>query len=272
MDKLLTCIIVDCDNQNSTITSRLIEKFIFGLDVVGVASSIEEASKFINNQKPDIVFLEIEMGNSSGFDLLKEFNEPRFEIIFTSFRTEFAIKAIKYNAIDYLLKPLDMTELRLVVEKARTKIGSKYIYQKDLSVKLDYLRKKFESSYVEFEKIPLQYNDVVEMVNLIDIIWCCADQHQTYFHLLDGRKLIIQEKLKIYNELLPDDSFNRIHKSHIVNLFHILKFYPSAKKQAYVELIDGTVLTVAHRRKADFKKWLKLSTENQIKMINSQDN
>ncbi|MEM9929426.1 MAG: LytTR family DNA-binding domain-containing protein [Bacteroidota bacterium] len=209
------------------------------VEVVGEADSAITAMDRIKAEQPDLVFLDIAMPLGSGFDLLEGLERIDFEIIFVTAYDKYAIRAIKFAAVDYLLKPINVLELK----KAVTRVQSKHLrkHQQDQLATLLHNIKQQE------KKIALPQADHIEFVAVHQIVRCRGDRNYTHFILKDGRKLLVSRTLKEYVELLEDQSFYRIHQSHLVNLNCIHKY--SKRDGGILIMEDGEQLPVARARK-----------------------
>lgn len=249
MRKDVTCIIVDDEIQNQVVLERMIDRFCPTVEVVGTAASVKEATALINAKRPDIVFLDIEMPEENGFRLLERIKDPDFCVIFTTAHAEYALKAIKYAAMDYLLKPINLTELKFAIEKVIEKNLKDIRSKQDMQTKVQVLRDNRSEGSLDFEKIALPTKDGIAMFELDEIVWCQAQKGQTLFHMKDGSKILVSELLKEYESLLPESKFCRIHKSHIINLAHISKYLNG--NGGSIIMSNGIEVEVAVRRKKD---------------------
>jgi two-component system LytT family response regulator len=187
------------------------------------------------------VFLDIEMPHKNGFDVLNETKEYNYKVVFTTAYDQFAIKAFKFSAIDYLLKPIDITELQQAVEKAK---------QSSSSSSLDEKMKLFFQQYQpqnNKELIALPVGDAMQFFKQDDIIRCESDSNYTYIFLTSGKKILLAKTLKEIEEALAGLSFFRIHQSHLVNMNHVSKF--SKSEGSYVVMTDGSTLNISRNRK-----------------------
>jgi two-component system, LytTR family, response regulator len=247
MRKDISCIIVDDEIQNQVVLEKLIDRFCPTVEVKGSASSVMEAVPMIEESTPDIVFLDIEMPEENGFKLFERIKNPKFSVIFTTAHAEYALKAIKYAAMDYLLKPINLTELKTGIEKVIEKITNQEVSHKEFKTKIQVLNDNHSSHSIDFEKIALPTKEGITMYSLENLIWCQAQKGQTLFHMENGEKILVSELLKEYESLLPSSKFCRIHKSHIVNLSHVEKYLSGSGGK--VLMSNGIQLEVAVRRK-----------------------
>lgn len=213
------------------------------VEIKAICNSATDGLKAIRQFQPDLVFLDIEMPKMNGFQLLDALQDLHFTIIFTTAYDKFAIKAFKYSALDYLLKPIDDDELKEAVQKAKT-------HQLPLQSHLGLLEQQLKSPSKTPEKIAISYQDGYAFVNPKDIIYCEADNNYTKFHLSNAPVMISSKNLKDVEELLEDLSFFRIHKQYLVNMNQIKKYVKH--DGPYVVMSNGVDLTIARNRKDDF--------------------
>ena len=178
------------------------------ISILGTAENIAVAFSQIQTKKPDIVFLEIEMPIGSGFDLLRKFKEINFQIIFTTGFNQYAITAIKFRALDYLLKPINIIELKETLIKTLKNIDSK-----NSNENYRLFLKNFKKPKNLSNRIPLPVLDGLELVQINTIVYCQADEDYTYVFLIDGTKKVVTKSIKDFEELLEVYGFFRIHHS-----------------------------------------------------------
>lgn len=247
---MISCVIIDDERQAREVLQKLIKRYFDDKVVVkALAESVEEGVKQINKYNPQLVFLDIEMPTENGFELFKYFDHFHFDVVFTTAYKQFAIKAIKYSALDYLLKPINFIDLKEAILKLEHKLelGQKQerieTLLSNLSIGED-IRNKIVLPTLEGFRL--------EMIN--SIIYCEADENYTKIHLTSGEIIMVPRTLKVIEGLLPTFHFFRIHKSYLINL----NFVKSYKKTEgfRVELENGIELDVAIRRKEEFIKVL----------------
>jgi two-component system LytT family response regulator len=216
---MIRAIVVDDEAPSREVMSNYLRDFCTDVEVVAMASSIKSAFRAIQKHNPDVVFLDIEMPDGKGFDLLKMFTKINFRVIFVTAYAEYAIKAFRVNAADYLLKPVKIDELNAAVEKIRNE--NKWGYDNE---KVAMLLKSLT------ENISLQPTIVVsnikgfEVLKINEIIMCKADGYCTNFFLEGNRKVISSKNLKQYEDMLAQYNIVRAHHSYLVNLSHIQSF------------------------------------------------
>ena len=212
-------IIIDDEPNNIENLQLLLNQYCPEISIAATAINADSGIEAINAFKPDLIFLDIQMPGKSGFDLLKEFASINFEIIFITAYDQYGIQAIKFSALDYLLKPININELKLAVEKARQKIIAK---QKDYNIinLLEYIK----AGNKEIPKIALPTLQEIMYVRVDNIIRCEASNNYTLFYLQNGEKVLVCKTLKEFAELLTPHNFIRTHQSHLVNLHFVKSF------------------------------------------------
>jgi two-component system, LytTR family, response regulator len=212
-------IIIDDEPNNVENLQLLLNQYCPEISIAATAMNADSGIEAINAFKPDLIFLDIQMPGKSGFDLLKAFTSINFEIIFITAYDQYGIQAIKFSALDYLLKPININELKLAVEKARQKIIAK---QKDYNIVnlLEYIK----SGNKEIPKIALPTLQEIMYVRVDNIIRCEASNNYTLFYLQNGEKVLVCKTLKEFAELLTPHNFVRTHQSHLVNLHFVKSF------------------------------------------------
>lgn len=206
------------------------------LQIVAEAGTVEEGIEIINLHKPDLVFLDIELSDGYSFEILNQLSEINFQIIFITAYDQYAIKAFKYSAVDYLLKPISPTELTSAINRAEEKIKEKS-KQSNWPILKDNLN--------SLKKIVLRTSKKYHLIQVDQIIRCQADQSYTTFYIEDMSPIMISKPLKEYEELLPPETFLRVHQSHLINRNKVLGYY----KEGYLELKNKDTVPVSSRRK-----------------------
>lgn len=241
---MLKTIIVEDEYHSREALKNLLQEFCDGLDVIAEASSVEEAIFAIGASKPDLVFMDIELGDGTAFDILKSLGKSDFQLIFTTAFDQYAIRAIRFNALDYLLKPVDIDELTEAVEKARARANQSE------NLNLEYLIANLTAEKRENPVITLSTSDSFEYVRVNEITRCEAQGAYTKFYFKTKPALLVSKTLKEYEGLLGDHGFLRVHQSHLISLREVDKFIKS--DGGYVLLRDGTKLGVSRGKREDF--------------------
>jgi two-component system LytT family response regulator len=214
---MIKVLVVDDENKTREFIAKLIRSFGLELEVIPQGENVETALEAINEHKPDLVLLDIQMPDGTGFDVLKRIPAKNFEVIFVTAHQEFAIKAIKFSALDYILKPVDPEELRQAIESAIQSISSK----KD-EIQFDALNHNLVPH--QKRKLVLKTQESVFVVELDDIIRCEADKNYTFFFLTNGKKILVSKTLKDFETLLAGHNFFRIQQSHLININYVERY------------------------------------------------
>jgi two-component system LytT family response regulator len=243
---MIKTIIVDDEyNAREFLEKLLVRYFPSKFVVLANCESVDDAILAIDKFNPELVFLDIQMPNKNGFQLFNEINDINFEVIFTTAHSEFGINAIKCNALDYLLKPINYIDLLAAVKKYDFKVHK--ASQQD---KLMLLIENIDTGSSEFKKIAFPTETGFEFIKVNSIIYCEADSNYTKIVFLDGKKIILTKTLGLIEELLPPDIFKRIHRSYLVNINYIKRF--NKINDYFVELTNGELLPVSVRKKEEF--------------------
>ena len=212
------------------------------ISIIGKAASVVEAAKLLRKQQPDILFLDIMLGDGTGFDILEIFPDLRSKIIFVTASDEFAIRAFKFAAIDYVLKPYSDEDLNNAIEKAKQHI------QPD-SEQLNVLKDSITAPNQRPKKISLHTLDQIVVVDLDDISRCEYDNNYTKCFFQDGSKILVTKTLKSYSDMLKSYQFLRVHQSHLVNVKYVKAFIKS--DGGYLILKDKNTVPVSVRKRAE---------------------
>ena len=214
MKKIL---IIDDENKTKDFIKKLLISFGHKFEIYTDGSNVETGIQAINKIKPDLVFLDIQMPDGNGFDVLKGVKEKDFEIIFITAYQEYAIQAINFSALAYILKPIDVEELELAVDKALDKLN-----KKNNEVQFNALENNADRN--KKKKLVLKTQESVYVLELKDIVRCEADKNYTSFFLNSGKRILVSKTLKEYDLLLSGHSFFRVQQSHLVNLDFIDRY------------------------------------------------
>jgi two-component system LytT family response regulator len=242
---MINCLIVDDEPGNIRILRKMLEEYCPQVVVMGEALNPDEAETLIQKLEPRLVFLDIEMPFGNAFDLLDRLMPVSFEIIFVTAFNDYALKAFKYSALDYLLKPINIKELCHAIEKVSEKIRLR-----SSSTQLANLLANLRQPDVNSYKIALPTIDGLDFVLVDQIIRCEAVGGYTAFYLKTREKIVSARNIKEYEDLLPPSLFLRVHNSHIINLMYIKAYHKG--RGGYVEMEDGTTIELAIRRKKEF--------------------
>jgi two-component system, LytTR family, response regulator len=244
---MLNCVIVDDEAKNIRVLKAMLEEFCSDVAILGEAADAEEAERIIEAVSPDLVMLDIEMPYGNAFDLLDRLMPVEFEVIFITAFNEYSLKAFRYSALDYLLKPVKIEELRSAIQRA-----SERLRHKQSNERLNNLLANLKQTDPATHKLALPDKEGLIFVPIDMIIRCEASKGYTFLHLKDGSKHLSSKNIKEYEELLPPSVFLRIHNSHIINL-QCVKRYKKGRG-GEVEMEDHALIELATRRKNEFLK------------------
>jgi len=235
----MRAILVDDERANLENLQALLRTNCPETKVVAVADNIDAAFEKMNLHQPDLLFLDIQMGKSTGFDLLNKLGKKNFEVVFVTAYDNYGIQAVKFAALDYLLKPVDPDELKTAVLKAKERMASKVNGEQ-----LSFLLNQMKQGDPRIPKIALPQQHEIRYVSVDDIVRCVADNTYTFFYLSSGEKILISKPLKEYSDLLKPHGFVRAHQSHLVSP----KFVKSWLKE------DGGTLLMSNGDKVPVSK------------------
>lgn len=238
-------LIVDDEHNARENLKILLERHVPSVTVKGMAGSVKEALVEVERLKPDIVFLDIEMPNENGFAFLEKVPELNFDVVFVTAYDHYALKAFKFSAVDYLLKPVDIDELKSAVERITNK-------RKSNSNNVKVLMENKGQPGIANKKIVLSLSDQFLFVELKDIIRLEAEDYYTWFYFCNRERVLISRNLGEYEDLLAEQDFFRVHKSHLINLNHIHKVLKA--DGGIVVMSDSSQVPISKVKKNDFLK------------------
>ncbi len=241
---LVRAVIIDDEKKSRKALMGLLHRYCTNVLIKGEADGVKTGIEQIKLHNPDVIFLDIQMQDGSGFRLLKEIDNIDFEIIFTTAFDEYAIKAIKYSALDYLLKPIVPQELVEAVKKAEERKIAKNM---DMNKNIDVLLDNIKASTGKPQKIILSTAEKIHIIKINDIIRCGSDNYYTNFYFTNGQKLLISKTLKENEKLLKGHNFIRPHKSHLINTKYIKGFMKG--DGGFIIMTDDSKIPVSRRRK-----------------------
>lgn len=242
---MINAVIIEDEKKSMEVLNALLNNHCPDINIIGTADSVASGVELIKKASPSLIFLDIEMADGSGFDLLEKVGSGNYDVIFTTASDAHALKAIKYSAIDYLLKPIDGEELSAACDKIRNRNSS------DASLEnLRFLLQNFKKPSEQYSKITLPTGNAYEIVNVKDIIRCEADGSYTTFFLENKKKLLVSASLKHYEDLLPSEDFIRVHHAHLINMNHVVRYLKT--DGGYAVMSDGTQIEISRRKKDAF--------------------
>jgi two-component system LytT family response regulator len=238
--KKFTAIVVDDITEALEMLCHDIEKHHPEIEIIGKASSVISAAKLLQKNHPDMLFLDIKLGDGTGFDILEIVSNLQSKIIFVTASDEYAIKAFKFAAIDYILKPYSNEDLANSIKKATEQIQPN---KEQIAV----LQESIKNTNKVSQKISLHTSEKIIVLELSEIIRCNSDNNYTTFHLKNGKKILVSKTLKYYADMLKEHQFLRVHQSHLINTSYIKEFIKS--DGGYLILKDKSNIPVSVRKR-----------------------
>lgn len=239
---MIKAIIVDDEEKSRIALKNLVVKHCTSVEIVDLCESVDHAEISIARHSPQLVFLDIEMPFKNGFTLIEKITKPAFDVIFTTAYDQYAIRAIRYSALDYLLKPVDVEELKSAVKRTTDRRADSSGNNYELLLASLKMRGKVS-------KIAVPTFDGLQMVNVQDIVKCIADESYTHIKMVDGSKITVSRILKEFEDLLSESNFIRVHNSSLINIVHVKKYVKG--EGGYVIMSDDETVEVSRRKKAE---------------------
>lgn len=251
---MLRALLIDDERNNLENLAYLLQNYCEGIEVVGMVSSAADARKWLAQHSTQVLFLDIAMPVENGFDLLKSINYDDYKIVFVTAYNEYALQAIKANALDYLLKPINIDELKSTIEKLK-KCINRPDSSKEQKLTLDHFLQTFGKAEKN-KKIALPQIGGMSFVEVDEIVSLQADSNYTIIHMNNMQKMVISKTLKDFEELLDQSQFARIHKSYIVNLKYIKEYIST--DGGLVKMSDGNQWSISRRQLDIFLEKMKV--------------
>ncbi|MES2798311.1 MAG: LytTR family DNA-binding domain-containing protein [Bacteroidota bacterium] len=249
---MLKALIIDDELKARNILQHYLVNFVPTISEIKQADSVNQAHEILTEYEPNIVFLDVEMPHKNGFDFLTSIANPKFDVIFTTAYNQYAIQAIKFSALDYLLKPVDPDELVLAVdrhlEKRQTEAQKKELYGN--------LVKNIEKKDIKDFKIAVPTTQGVFFFSVEEVVRMEADSSYTHIHLVDKKPFVASKTLKHFEDMLQGFNFIRSHKSHLINSKHISRI---SSDHDHIILSDGSNVEISRRKKEEVFQLLNLS-------------
>ncbi|MDY0103248.1 MAG: LytTR family DNA-binding domain-containing protein [Lentimicrobium sp.] len=235
---MISVVIVDDEPKARETIAKLLALSPVKVNVIGAADDIASGFETINHLSPQLVLLDINLPDGTGFDLLKKFEKINFQVVFITAHEEYAIQAFKCSALDYVLKPINSADLFRAIERANERLSND-----EMAGKLNVLLSNLD----KLRKIVLKTAESIHIINVDNIIRCESDVNYTTFFLINGKRLLVSKPLKDYDELLCPAGFFRTHQSHLINLDHMLRY--DKNDGGYIVMDDNSPVPVSTRRK-----------------------
>jgi len=240
----MKAIIVDDEIKSIKSLQLIINEYCPQVQIAGTAISAVEGIALVNKEKPDVIFLDVEMPGGNGFDMLEGIQDKDFEVIFTTAYNHYAIQAIKASAIDYILKPIDIEELVKAIKKVEESIENREDRHKKYDILMDNIRNPSHG------KLAIPTSSGIEYIDIKEIIYIEAERSYCTIFFPGKKKLMVSKSLSDIEDLLKEKAFFRVHKSYLVNLEHVKKY---VKLKGHVEMTDGSQVLVSRRKKDEFE-------------------
>ncbi|HTO36577.1 MAG TPA: LytTR family DNA-binding domain-containing protein [Flavobacterium sp.] len=251
---MITAILVDDDKNLREGMKALLSRNAPEIRILGEAENVSDAVSVIDGLNPQVVFLDIQLADGTGFDILEKLTEKNgkiaSQVVFITAHEQYAIKAFRFSALDFLLKPVDPDELQKVIEKIKNTVKKNDTFS-HIDLLLENIRKKVDN----FKRIALSTTDGIHLFDVSDIIRCESTDNYTTFHIRNSKPILISKTLKEYEELLSEQGFERIHQSHLINLAYLKSYIK--KDGGYVIMSDNSNLPVSQRKKDRLQELIK---------------
>ncbi len=239
---MIKAVIVD-DEKNSRLVIRELLSDIFNeIAIVAEAGDVQTAVEVIDSTEPDLLFLDIDLPDGTGFDVLKKIKESNLKVIFITAHHEHAIKAIKFSAFDYILKPVNTNEIIEAVNRALKEQD-----KESNALRMEAVLSNFGNSLPALKKIVLKTAEKIYLINIKDIVRCESDNNYTAFFLSSGKKILVSKTIKIFDEMLAPHGFMRVHQSHLINLNFIIHY--DKQNGGFLTLSDNSTIPVSNTKR-----------------------
>jgi two-component system LytT family response regulator len=251
---MITALLIDDDGNLRKGMKALLAMYAPDIKILGESENVKGGISAIETYKPDVIFLDIQLGDGTGFDILEQVTQKHgrltSHVVFITAHEEYAVKAFRFSALDYLLKPVDPEDLRKVVEKIKKVLTNTDSYA-HIDLLLENIRKKVD----KFKRIALSTSDGIHLFEVSDIIRLESQDNYTKFYIKDNKPVLIAKTLKEYEDLLSEQGFERIHQSHLINLAYLKSYIK--KDGGYAVMADNSHLPISQRKKERLQELLK---------------
>ncbi|WP_299684709.1 LytTR family DNA-binding domain-containing protein [uncultured Dokdonia sp.] len=251
---MIKAILIDDDKNLREGMKGLLARFAPTIKIIGEADSVTTGIEVMDTLEPQVVFLDIQLTDGTGFDILEKLTERNktitSNVVFITAHEQYAIKAFRFSALDFLLKPVDPEELQKVIEKIEAVLEKKNDYS-HIDLLLENIRKNVDN----FKRIALSTSDGIHLFDISDIIRCESADNYTKFYIRNNKPILISKTLKEYEELLKEHNFERIHQSHLINLSYLKSYIK--KDGGYVVMTDESRLPISQRKRERLQEVLK---------------
>ncbi|MCX6240981.1 MAG: LytTR family DNA-binding domain-containing protein [Bacteroidetes bacterium] len=248
MEEVIRTVLVDDDKSSLVILQSLLGKHFTNVNIIGTAMTVKDAIALIDETKPEMVFLDVNLPDGEGFDVIEGVTHRRFQVIFVTAFDKYAVRAFEFSALHYIVKPPTFDGLKTALDRYR---DSK-VKEEDIDDRISVLRESLKGGQ---EKIIIPSSDGLNIVKLGDVIRLEADDVYTTFYLSNGQKFVASKSMNNYEKILEDLPFSRIHSKHLINLVYVKRYMKG--KGGSVIMEDNSEVEVSVRKKADFLEKLK---------------
>lgn len=251
---MITSLLIDDDANLRNGMKTFLSRYAPDIEILGEADSVKAGISAIEFHQPNVVFLDIQLGDGTGFDILEQVMQRKgslsCHVVFITAHEQYAVKAFRFSALDYLLKPVDPEDLNHVVDKIKKTLSGNDNYA-HIDLLLENIRKKVD----KFKRIALSTSDGIHLFEVSDIIRCESHDNYTKFYIRDSKPILIAKTLKEYEDLLSEQGFERIHQSHLINLAYLKSYIK--KDGGYAVMADNSHLPISQRKKERLQEILK---------------
>ena len=251
---MITAVLIDDDKHLRTGLKALLDRYTNDIAIIGEAESVKTGITVIEKLKPQVIFLDIHLSDGTGFDILekltKTFGKTNAQIVFITAHEQYAVKAFRFSALDFLLKPVDFEELQNTIAKIKQATAKPNSFE-HIDLLLENIRKKVDN----FKRIALSTSDGIHLFDVADIIRCEAKVNYTQFFIKNHKPVLISRTLKEYEELLSEHGFERVHQSHLINLSFLKSYIKN--DGGYVIMADNSTIPIAQSKKDKLQELIK---------------
>lgn len=250
---MITALLIDDDKHLRAGLKALLDRYTDDIGIVGEAESVKTGIAAIQKWRPQVIFLDIHLSDGTGFDILEKLAENgkiKSHIVFITAHEQYAVKAFKFSALDFILKPVDPEELQRTIKKIKEATGRSDSFE-HIDLLLENIRKKVDN----YKRIALSTSDGIHLFEVADIIRCEAKVNYTQFYIKNHKPVLISKTLKEYEEILTEHGFERVHQSHLINLAYLKSYIKS--DGGYVIMADNTNIPIAQSKKEKLQELIK---------------
>lgn len=251
---MITALLIDDDSNLRNGMKGLLSMYAPDIAILGEADSVKSGIKAIEEYQPDVVFLDIQLGDGTGFDILEQImlkqGSINTHVVFITAHEEYAVKAFRFSALDYLLKPVDPEDLNAVIEKIK-----KVLANNETFAHIDLLLENISKKVDKFKRIALSTAEGIHLFEVSDIVRLESQDNYTKFYIQNNKPVLISKTLKEYEDLLSEQGFERIHQSHLINLAYLRSYIK--KDGGYAVMADGSHLPISQRKKERLQELLR---------------